>query len=225
MRVSELLVEGKRKKDLVYETELVKGEINKVIVKIEGKQSESFTKTAKAYKEVQAEVEKYTKILEEHKTVLRGKMEELFDPADDVLTRVVETCSLTLQLAKAVQPSRTETEVVDYKAAFESLVKQINEMVPDLKAQIVMLSECAVKSSTSTEVKTTNGKKSAFTVKEGFAADFMSIVKAVRLKVAKWLNKYDTKLNKVKAEMDKLQAMQARIDRKVKASSGKMSAA
>lgn len=212
MRVTELL-EGKRDKSLNYETVLKgkSGEIDKVVLKLEGTKSGSFTKLAKEYKELQTEFENAKIAFEDNKAALKGKMEELFDPADDVLTRVVETCSLTLQLAKAVQPS--EKTEVDYKTAFDELVKTIEGMVPDLKDNMKTIVECTLKAATST--KPVAGKSGAFTVKEGFVGDFMDLVRVVRMKIAKALNKYDKKLAKAKADMTKLQAMQSRIDRGV----------
>lgn len=204
MRVSDLLTEA-RKKHLNYETVLKgkSGEIDKVIVKLAGKDSEGFTKLAKEYKELKAEMEALQEKVSTNSDTLRARMEELFDPADDVLTRLVETCSLTLQLAKAVQPS-SKTEV-NYEKAFNELLKLIASMVPELKDRIHELTECAKKAAE--ETKTSNGKKSAFTVKEGVLGDLAAVFKALRLKVSKWISKYDNKLSKARADMAKLQSM------------------
>lgn len=206
MRVSDILTEGKRQKGLNYETILKgkAGEIDKVLVKIEGTQSAKFTKLATRYKELQSEVKALQTELAENQDTLRGHMEELFDPADDVLTRVVETCALTLQLAKMV-PSSTRTEV-NYEKAFNEMVKLIGTMVPDLTAQMESLVECAKKAGE--ETKTTAGRKSAFTVKEGFFDGIATVIKALRSRLAKWLGGYDVKLRKAKADMEKLKLMQ-----------------
>lgn len=208
MRVNDLLIEGKRQKGLTYET-LLKGkagEIDKVLVRLDGTQSAKFTKLAKEYKELNAQVKALQTQLATNQDTIRGHMEELFDPADDVLTRVVETCALTLQLAKMV-PSKTTTEV-NYEKAFNEMVKLLGSMVPDLKDKMQELVECAKKAGE--EEKTTAGRKGAFTVKEGFMDGLAALVKAVRSRLAKWIGSYDVKLRKAKADMEKLKLMQTK---------------
>lgn len=205
MRVSDILAEGKRQKGLNYETILKgkAGEIDKVLVKLDGVQSAKFTKLATQYKELQTEVKQLQSKMADNQDTIRTHMEELFDPADDVLTRVVETCALTLQLAKMVPPS-SKTEI-NYEKAFNELTKLIESMVPDLKGQMAELVKCATKSAE--ETKSSAGRKSAFTVKEDFWGDVGQLIKSVRLKLSKWLSKFDTKLSKAKADMVKLKAM------------------
>ena len=208
MRVNDLLTEGKRQKGLNYETILKgkAGEIDKVLVKLDGAQSAKFTKLASQYKELQGEVKELQAKLANNQDTIRAHMEELFDPADEVLTRVVETCALTLQLAKMVPPSSTTS--TNYEKSFNELVKLIGSMVPDLKDQMESLVECAKKAGE--ETKTSAGRKSAFTVKEGFLDGLAALVKAVRTRLAKWIGGYDVKLRKAKADMEKLKLMQTK---------------
>lgn len=205
MRVSDILSEGKRQKGLNYQTILKgkAGEIDKVLVKIEGAQSAKFTKLAKEYKELQSEVKTLQTKLAENQDTLRGHMEELFDPADEVLTRVVETCALTLQLAKMVPPS-TKTEV-NYERAFNELVVLVGTMVPDLKGQMEELVKCATKAAS--EVKTSPGRKSAFTVKEGILDSMANFIKKIAAKIKSWTTRYDDKLASAKEALKKLAAM------------------
>lgn len=199
MRVRDLL-EGTRKKEFDYEEVPVKtkkgepasNQIDKVILKLEGSNSASFTILAKNYKELKVQVNDLTEQLDAKRDALREKMEEIFDDKDDLTTRIVETCSLTLQLAKAVQPSTSET--VDYKKAYAELLAQLKDMVPDLADQVENLSEAAKKAAT--VVKAVDGKKSAFTVKEGVMDKAVSFFKKVHARFTSWLTRYDSKLDR-----------------------------
>jgi effector-binding domain-containing protein len=212
MRVSELLLEGSRKKDLTYSMVEVKGNVEKVIVKLEGSKSGSFTTIAKNYKELKTQIEELEEKLDVKNKELREKMEDLFDPADEVLTRVVETCQLQMMLTKPVPASTT----VNYEVAFNTLVSQLADMAPELNAKLAMLVDAATKAAE----KAVAGKKSSFKVsglKEGVIDDIKTVIHILKRKLSKWVARYDRKLSRVKAELERLHHHEVRhLNKKTK---------
>jgi septation ring formation regulator EzrA len=192
MLVNELLTEA-RKKNLTYTANEVKGKVEKVTVVLDGKESAKFTKLAAEFKKLDAAFDKAKNDLEANKTSLKGLMEDYFDAEDEVLTRVMETCSITLQLSKAVKPGIT----VDYENAYNSVITQLMGMVPDLKTQIEKLSAEAIKAAS----KPNNGKKASLSVKEGVIDSVMNVFKKLVEQLKSWGAKYDKKLDKVKTDM------------------------
>ena len=187
MLLSELF-EGRRE-ELAYEEKKVKGQLDRVILSLQGNQSGKFTRLISRYKKLQKAVEK----LQEHQALLNAdikeEVEDLFNADDEVLTRVVDTISATLTLSKK---QSVRTEKVDYALILEKLVA----LVPELEEQVKLLVE--------EHTKITVAEKSPAlrtTIKEGLK-DWGKKIKEIAkqaLKTAKnWGKSYDSELAEVK---------------------------
>jgi hypothetical protein len=129
------LTEMARRGDLEYVEKLVKGVADKVTVRIGGQESAKFTRIAKRYLEVEGLLEQLAAEREALNKEVKDSMGEYFDEAkDEVLTRVIETVSMTAQLAKKPKPSDPKEEV-----AYDKVVDDLAALLPDLKDKLAEL--------------------------------------------------------------------------------------
>ena len=130
MKVAELFEE--RKSGIVYVEKKVKGQLDRVTAELKGHPSSVWTKLTQEYVALEAAVSALSEQRNEINARLKDKAAELFDAEDMVLTRVVETCQLTITLSKKTRKEASE------KVDAEAVVKALREMdlVPELKALI-----------------------------------------------------------------------------------------
>jgi hypothetical protein len=168
-------------------------EIDKVTVSIAGNESGKWTKLAREYQRLKSAQEK----LKAKQDLMNIKMTEdvinYFDAQDEVSTRILETCSMTLTVSKKTVKSTT---VLDLQA----VIDQLTEMVPELTEKVNELIKANTKV-ISSEVKP------SLRVKVNEAFDFNSIkqfFKSLFVSVRQWAKGYDKKLNDVKKLMEKI---------------------
>jgi len=181
------LVES-RKTELEYEEKKVKGQVEKVIVTLTGNTSGKFTKLISKYKKLQKGIEQLQKVQSELNENIKEEVVELFDADDEVLTRIVDTVSATLTLAKK---TTVRSEKVDYSAILEKLVV----MVPELEEQVKQLVEEHTKISI-----TEKSPALRTTLKEGikeWAKEIKAIAKNALKVVKVWIRHYDEDLKEV----------------------------
>lgn len=184
------LFEARDPKKTYHEKE-VKGKVEAIIVKLEGTESARYTKMANRYKEIDAELKR----LSDERNTMNDEIktditEKYFDAADAIYTRIVETVSLTAQVAKTPKPS----EKIDNDAVVDELLK----LMPELKGQI----EALQKQFTSIS----KPKAPALTIKtEGVVSDVWEKIKKKATdyynSVMSWAKGYDKKLDKIKQMM------------------------
>lgn len=177
-----------RKTELEYEEKKVKGQVEKVIVTLTGNTSGKFTKLISKYKKLQKGIEQLQKVQGELNENIKEEVVELFDADDEVLTRIVDTVSATLTLAKK---TTVRSEKVDYSAILEKLV----EMVPELEEQVKQLVEEHTKISI-----TEKSPALRTTLKEGikeWAKEIKAIAKHAMKVVKVWARIYDEDLKEV----------------------------
>jgi type IV secretory pathway VirB4 component len=118
--------------EIEYKEKKVTGLLDRVTAKLTGKKSEIFTKLAKRYKEIDNAI----KILGEEREALNEKvkthMVEMFDAEDEVLTRVIESVSLTATLSKRTPESTKSVESFDT----EGFITQLYNELPELENQL-----------------------------------------------------------------------------------------
>jgi predicted nuclease with TOPRIM domain len=179
-----------RQSDLKYTTKEVKGKIDRVIVQLESGKSAAFTKLSRQYANLNELIEQLEVRKNELNAETKKLVESYFDAEDEVLTRVVETVSMTATLSKLAQP----TPKVDYEQVVEELVKlmpELTEKVSDLKKAATTI---AKPKSPMLSVKVGG------TVKEGidtFVDKVKKIAKDLYNSVKSWGKMYDRKLSKV----------------------------
>ena len=122
-----------RDSSLTYNEKKVKGIVDRVTVELEGVKSATATKLAKRFKELKTLKEQIDKETEELKTQAREHALGLFDAADEIYTRVVETCSLTITVSKQITktiPAIPDSETSEFD--FEGFYKDLSVLVPEL---------------------------------------------------------------------------------------------
>lgn len=187
-----------RDKDLDYATELKKGEIDKVIVSLEGNKSGTMTKLAKRFKEIDKQLKQiekeHDKVKDEAKDIVSG----LFDAEDEVYTRVVRTASLALTLSKSIKHT---SDVVDYEKIANELISLLDgellQKAEEIKKKYTILGSVQ-KATPKLSVKVEESKFTDFVQKvatyfDNFAAKFKN-----------WGKEYDKKLDSIEKQMQRV---------------------
>lgn len=202
MLLAELLqISEARKSELEYTEKKVKGQIDRVIATLEGNQSGKFTKLISRYKKLQKGVQALAQQQELLNTRLKEEVEDYFDAEDEVFTRVIETISATMTIAKKTTSVSTK---VDYPAILEDLVSQLTELVPDLTEKVQELTE---KHTTITKTEKSPALRTTIkdTLKEGTFTDAINelkrTLKSFLSSIKKWGTGFDKRLKKVTDQM------------------------
>jgi len=195
------MIAGSRKPNLEYNEKKVKGVLDRVTVELAGKNSEITTKLAKKYKEIDNLEKQLSALRETFNLDAKQHILQYFNAEDEVLTRVVNTASLTLTLSKRVVKSE---EVVD----FEGFYKQLLVLLPEIEDKLKILKSTYTK----IEKKETSPK---LTVKipdtnesiNEAIGDFWSKVTSFGNQLLKvftaWGSQYDSKLDALKDQASK----------------------
>lgn len=188
-----------RSTSLTYTEKRVKGELDRITVTLEAKQSEKFTKMAKNYKRIKTQIERLEKLQENLNKEAKENIAELFEATENVYTRVVDTVSVSLTLSKL--PEIKDKVSVDHAAIINELMK----LQPELSAQIIALTEQFTKVAAGTpkpETLRIDLKEDA--LEEGVAdvwAKIKSMVGKFLNSVKSWGESYDSKLAKIKEKI------------------------
>lgn len=190
-----VLLSEARRANLNYSFKEVKGKLDKITLKLEGNESGKFTKIAKRYKEIDTAVKALEVERNEINEDIKEKFSDYFDEATDtVVTRIIETVSLTMQLSK-----RTAPEMGKDKVDYEKALLILGDMLPELKEKIDEVKKLCTTAGTMSVPKSP-----ALSVKINedlsdkiFA--FMRRVMAVLNKFKTWGKSFDRKLEKLKA--------------------------
>ena len=182
-----------RNPELTYTEKQVKGQVDRVIVELNSKHSEKFTKLGSRYKTIKEQLEELDGRMKTLNAEIKDQFADYFDAEDEVLTRVIDTVSLTLTLTKKSVSTKTET---DYKAVVEGLL----DLVPELSDKINDL----INVHTSVSERVTQSKLNEPKLKEG-VSDFWLKVKAFLKsfvsKITSWGRSYDVKLKKLQVQI------------------------
>lgn len=190
-----VLLSEARRANLNYSFKEVKGKLDKITLKLEGNESGKFTKIAKRYKEIDTAVKALEVERNEINEDIKEKFSDYFDEATDtVVTRIIETVSLTMQLSK-----RTAPEMGKDKVDYEKALLILGDMLPELKEKIDEVKKLCTTAGTMSVPKSP-----ALSVKinEGLSDKiftFMRRVMAVLNKFKTWGKSFDRKLEKLKA--------------------------
>lgn len=178
-----------RDPNVSYTNKEIKGKLERVTAILEGKDSAQYTRLAKRYARLKKSNELLKERQDELNKELRSTVEGLFDAQDEIYTRVVDTVSLTVTLAKQAPPST--------KVDYESVVTKLTEMVPELEEQIKVL----IKEFTTAGAVKAPGV--TVKLKEGMLSDFLAEVKKYVKNVVRWATGYDKRLEELRQLVDK----------------------
>lgn len=125
-----------RQPNLSYKEKHVKDMLDRVSVELSGNDSGAMSRLTTRY----TRLDKSAKLLTERRNEVNAQMKEviqrLFDAEDEVLTRIVDTCSYTIMLTKSENAAtKSSTKKIDYA----SIVNELSQMVPELTEQIKAL--------------------------------------------------------------------------------------
>lgn len=195
LKESMVLAEARDPK-LKYSEKQVKGAIDRVTVELEKQKSSAMTKLAQRYFKLDLALKRLSEERDKVNKEMKETVQGLFDATDIVYTRVVETCSFTMTLAKQAQAQ----EKIDYD--FQKVAEELAKLIPDeLQAQVDAIMEAHKK------VTVTQPRSPAFTVKpkgikenltEGVLETLTKLIGSVLKKITNWATGYDKKLAKLK---------------------------
>lgn len=189
-----MVINEARRGDLEYKEKFVKNQLDKLVVNLEGSDSTTFSKAAGRYDRLAKAIVKMTEKKNELNQHLTAKVGDLFDAEDAVLTRVVETASFAMTLAK--EAAKDDKKVINYEKICEELVGLVEK---DLLGKV---GEIYAKY---TELKKGDPPKAALRVKSKVdeALDLGAMVKKAGdfiKSIAKWAVGYDKKLATLKKQ-------------------------
>jgi hypothetical protein len=192
LKFSEFVLKEGRSEDLPYTEKSVKGKLDKVIVELKGNQSGKFTKLAKRYQELKEATDELEKKQKEFNAEIKKEALDLFDAQDEVMTRVVETVSMTIQLSK-------KTEVTTSKVDIDAIIAGLSLLVPELTDQINVLVEANTKVS-----KSVRSPALKVALKEGILDNIKDWISGVFDSVMLWTKNFDRKKDKLQVQIDSL---------------------
>lgn len=149
-----MVLDEARDPKLKYTEKQVKGAVDRVIVELEKQRSSAMTKLAQRYFKLDLALKKLQDERDKVNAEMKETVQGLFEATDIVYTRVVDTCSFTMTLAKQSLPK----EKVEYD--FEKIAEDLAKLIPDeLQSKVDEIVEAHKK------VSVTQPKSPAFTVK------------------------------------------------------------
>lgn len=185
-----------RDASLDYKEKEVKGALDKVMVELSHQQSSAYTVLAQKYKQLDEQAKELKIARDELNDTIRDRALELFDAEDEIMTRVVETASMTINISKRTMVTTRRT---DHEAMLEALVDQIGDRVPELTQMLEGLEK------TYTTI-TQKEKKPALRVKvkeeesDSYIADISARVSQF---VDRFTAGFDSKLDSIKYVLDR----------------------
>lgn len=109
--------------------------VDRVVAKLKGTPSGILTRIASQFAAIKKAEEDITKLKNAMKPQIKGLAAEMFDDADRIYTRVVETLKFVITLSKQIDTPAGQRENVDYEQIFLELL----DMLPELKDELVTL--------------------------------------------------------------------------------------
>lgn len=173
--------------------------IDQVIVTLQGKRSEKFTRIARRYDEANKIKKELATIEKTLKADTREAVDDLFDAGDEIYSRVVETASLVFKVAKAEE---RETKKLDEAGFLDELAEVTGLAVAQLKALQTKHTKIT-KAAVAPKVLAPREKKpKKESVNEGALDNVRSYAAKVKNYVMSFLSKWDRKYNKLKANIE-----------------------
>lgn len=120
--------------------------IDRVIVHLESKDSEQFTKIAKRFARAKRIKDMLAKEEKSLKKELRERVEALFDESDKWYMRVVQTASLVFKMSRYEERTTTDFDEEGYLAKLEELTGFTEEQLRKIQEEFTTVTEYKVDS-------------------------------------------------------------------------------
>ncbi len=189
----------KREKEsdlITYEDVEKKGVIVKVIATLSGSKSAKATVLAKKYKELDDKFKEAKDARDSSNLEITDFILEHFDTIEDAaLTRVVQTCQLTLQLSKS--EAAQSIEVVDYEAVCGELTKFLSE-------ELIEVLDGLIKKYTT--IEKTTASKPRLTVKTEALIAEAGVVAALKRMLEMFIKNTLARLQRIDTKLEKIAA-------------------
>jgi hypothetical protein len=181
-------------KDISYDVKSTKGVPSKVTAKLGSQTSALFTKMAQKVQEAKSLAEELKSLEEDIKAEARGMIGDLFAPADEAMTRVVETVSFAIELKKAAK----DVPSTKYASVLEEFT---NHLTPELISVLNGLKEKYTTYGDKAGALSITAKVESVDLTEGpmdkFAAYFHKLAGYIR----NWGNEYDEQLRALRIKL------------------------
>lgn len=112
-------------------------EFSKVTASVSGKTSEKFTKLAKKFHEIDTLSKQLEEVRQVANQEAKDTIEALFDVEDEVMTRYVETVSLSITMSKKIEESTTETSALNVDGFLDELMALVGEELAPAVANLL----------------------------------------------------------------------------------------
>lgn len=203
-----MVLDEARKQDVAYTEKKAKNAIVKVTAELQGHDASVMSQLARRFDRLKVAIERMSEKRDELKGNLKERVTDLFNAEDAILTRVVDTASFSLTLAKQ-STEKTPKTVVDW----EGIAKELSALIPaELEERVkevhAAYTKINIMDPPEPGFKVTNkaAKEAAKNVSvEESIADIWDKLKKAMSKlvksVASWSVSYDKKLAKLKAQL------------------------
>ncbi len=186
-----------RKTGLEYTEKKVKEKLDRVTTELDGLNSATFTKIGKKYEELEEIIASTTKKRNDLNDELKQLCSSLFDAEDEYLTRVVETVSLTMTLAKGYSQKSDKIE-------WEKIATEIMALLEgDLKEKAEKIKE---QYTTAGSLEKVNPKFDIKIKKESIGSGFVEKIKSYFNNFLNYINSwgknYDKKLSAIASKIN-----------------------
>lgn len=203
--IREGIITEARNPKLKYTDKVVKDKLERVTVTLESTDSATMSRLAKRYVRLETSLKAMQEKRNEMNAKLKGVVEGMFDPEDAVVTRVVETVSFSLTMAKEVAKDIPESKKLDYEAIAKELIKLIPEELQSKVQEITDTYTKIIPASTKAGVKSL----SVSPLEEGVvdvAKKAMRALVSRSRQFIQWATGYDKKLSKLEARFNEVKS-------------------
>lgn len=185
---------------LKYLEKKAKDVIVRVTVFLTGSESAQATRLAKRFKRLDQAMKHHIKLRDEANAEAKKLFETLFDAEDEILTRVIETATVTMTLSKAVKGSdKPPVETVDFEAAYRDLSELVLGLTEQKEKLNKKIEAILAKHTTSTPARDTPAKLTTdVKLDEGIMDTLKKMVNTVVESIKSWATGYDKKLDAFK---------------------------
>jgi len=183
-----------RQQNLEYSEKMAKDQIDKVIVELAGTQSAIATKLAKKFKVIKEAAAKLKSQEEELNVEAKDLVSNLFDAEDVVYTRIVKTCSLTIQVSKEYQRETTKVDT-------DGIMADILKLAPELEDKIKEIVKARTKITKSNVMSALTIKSESITLDEGVLDSIKKFFVDLLSKFQLWAKSFDTKLDTIEKQL------------------------
>lgn len=112
MKSLKSFITEERQANVSYVEKKAKNAIVKVIAELSGHDASVFSQIARRFDRLKVAIEKMAEMRDKLNKDLKSRVSDLFDAEDEVLTRVVDTASFTVTLAKKSEKA-LDKKVID----------------------------------------------------------------------------------------------------------------